>query len=204
MGRREENKSDKRRRLAEAGRDAFLAEGWSAASIERIATEAGVARGTFYLYFADKDALFEAVVAPLFDGLEAAIGEARAALAAVADVEGAHATYVALGLRLGAALLDARDLVRIYFAEARAPGAGGAYVRRRMTTIEGQVDELLREAIARGLLRPHDTRTVTLVLIGGVERLTWAWLEGDETLDATALPETITRVFREGIGLTPG
>jgi AcrR family transcriptional regulator len=203
MGRREENKSAKRERLLVAGRDAFLAEGWAAASIERIAAEAGVARGTFYLYFESKDALFAEVAGPLFDGIAGAIDRCRDQLATVEDADGAHAVYVALGLELTMTLLAAQDLVRVYFAEARAPGFGGVYVRGRMATIEATIAELLRAAVARGLLRPHDARIVTLVMIGGVERLIQAWLEGDSALDAAALPESITRLFREGIGTPP-
>ena len=47
MGRRERNKEDKQRRLEAAGLAAFLEDGFTGASVERIAEAADVARGTF-------------------------------------------------------------------------------------------------------------------------------------------------------------
>ncbi|MBA2320750.1 MAG: TetR/AcrR family transcriptional regulator, partial [Deltaproteobacteria bacterium] len=58
MGRREDNKLQKRERLESAGLAHFEEFGYDRASIEQISAAADVARGTFYLYFPDKHALF--------------------------------------------------------------------------------------------------------------------------------------------------
>lgn len=60
--------------LIAAALQAFAERGFAGTKIEDIAELAGVAKGTVYLYFDTKDALFEAVVreniSPIFDRLE--------------------------------------------------------------------------------------------------------------------------------------
>lgn len=52
----------KRRQIIEGARAIFLARGFDAASMMDIAKEAGVSKGTLYVYFKDKDELFSAIV----------------------------------------------------------------------------------------------------------------------------------------------
>jgi len=62
IGRRELNKEDKLRRIKEAARKLFVANGYDEASTRQIATRAGVGLGTLFLYAANKrDLLFLAV-----------------------------------------------------------------------------------------------------------------------------------------------
>jgi AcrR family transcriptional regulator len=55
--------SDKRRQIMEGARAVFLAQGFDAASMGEIARHAGVSKGTLYVYFDSKDALFQAIIA---------------------------------------------------------------------------------------------------------------------------------------------
>jgi len=52
----------KRAQILEGARRRFLAVGFEAASMETIAREAGVSKGTLYVYFPNKEALFVALV----------------------------------------------------------------------------------------------------------------------------------------------
>jgi AcrR family transcriptional regulator len=54
--------SAKRRQIMDGARAVFLAHGFDAASMGEIARQAGVSKGTLYVYFASKEALFEAIV----------------------------------------------------------------------------------------------------------------------------------------------
>ena len=53
--------SAKRRQIIEGARAVFLAQGFDAASMGEIAREAGVSKGTLYVYFKSKEELFEAI-----------------------------------------------------------------------------------------------------------------------------------------------
>jgi AcrR family transcriptional regulator len=52
----------KRRQIIDGARSVFMTLGFDAASMGEIARAAGVSKGTLYVYFADKNALFEAIV----------------------------------------------------------------------------------------------------------------------------------------------
>jgi len=60
-GSTERHDSAKRRQIIEGARAVFLAQGFDAASMGEIARQAGVSKGTLYVYFDSKEALFEAI-----------------------------------------------------------------------------------------------------------------------------------------------
>jgi AcrR family transcriptional regulator len=57
-----EEDSSKRRQILHGARKVFMELGFDAASMNEIARSAGVSKGTLYVYFADKNRLFEAIV----------------------------------------------------------------------------------------------------------------------------------------------
>ncbi|MCD8335611.1 MAG: TetR/AcrR family transcriptional regulator [Clostridiales bacterium] len=77
MGKAQENKQNKLERLLDATFVLFSNRGMARTSISDIAAAAGIAKGTFYLYFKDKDDIRDALVARMTQGLirEAAKGQ---------------------------------------------------------------------------------------------------------------------------------
>lgn len=199
MGRRESNKADKLRRIELAGLGTFLRDGYAAASVETIAASADVARGTFYLYFKNKETLFASLVSQVFGPLDTTIAAAQQALSAEPGRDDASRAYAALSVRLAQIVAEHRDPLRLAFAEARSAGAGGEIVRREIAGIEQRVEAVLADAVERGILRPHHTRAVALAIVGGIEKLTWHYLEGDPTIDVATLAAEMTRLFRHGL-----
>lgn len=69
-----EHKAARRAAILRAGMHVFAEHGFEAARLDEVAARAGVAKGTLYLYFADKTALFEEIirdaVAPLIARFE--------------------------------------------------------------------------------------------------------------------------------------
>ena len=57
-----DEESTKRRQIVDGARAVFLAQGFDAASMNDIARAAGVSKGTLYVYFTNKEQLFEAIV----------------------------------------------------------------------------------------------------------------------------------------------
>src|ERR1700735_4268650 len=53
--------SAKRRQIIDGARKAFLDQGFDAASMNDIARAAGVSKGTLYVYFQNKEQLFQAI-----------------------------------------------------------------------------------------------------------------------------------------------
>jgi AcrR family transcriptional regulator len=75
--RRRRRKEARPAEIVEAARKCFVLNGFAATRIEDVARKAGVSKGTVYLYFDTKEALFDAVmranVLPVIDSLIAAI-----------------------------------------------------------------------------------------------------------------------------------
>jgi AcrR family transcriptional regulator len=128
----------------------FSAQGFSAARLDDVAKRAGVAKGTIYLYFRDKEELFEelirSVLAPVVGALELALRDERpvreiaeAALEVfVRDVYGTHR----------------KDVIRLVLSEGvRFPKLAEFYYREVLARLFGAMQSLLKRAAARGELR---------------------------------------------------
>ncbi|MFF8818682.1 TetR/AcrR family transcriptional regulator [Leucobacter sp. NPDC015123] len=70
-----------RRRILEAAEDVFAELGYHEASIVKVTERAGVALGTFYLYFDSKQSIFEALVIDLNDRVRQSMTESMAGAA---------------------------------------------------------------------------------------------------------------------------
>ena len=199
MGTREAKKLDKQRRIEAAGMEEFLRHGFAAATVDAIVARAGVARGTYYLYHPDKDALLAELLARFGGPLVAAVRCACTELEGGADP---FAVYASLGSALTAHIGAQPDGARLLLQEARARGAGGEADRRITDTLHGLTRQILDDAVARGLLRPHDSHAVALAITGGVERLTLTWLDGQAgqpPLDPAAVTTELIGLFTWGL-----
>src|SRR5882757_683289 len=90
---RAERQAERRQAILDAALDEFAAAGFAAARLDDVAKRAGVAKGTIYLYFSDKESLFHELVrsmlSPLVGKLVAAPKAelpARAIAEMIADV----------------------------------------------------------------------------------------------------------------------
>ncbi|MDR3372831.1 MAG: TetR/AcrR family transcriptional regulator [Ancalomicrobiaceae bacterium] len=77
---RQQASEQRRQAILDAALDVFAAEGFTAARLDDVAAKAGVAKGTIYLFFKDKEELFEQIVV-------AAISPVLARLEALAEAE---------------------------------------------------------------------------------------------------------------------
>jgi len=69
MGKAEENKKQKRNSLLSKSYDLFTSKGIADTSISDIASSAGVAKGTFYFYFKDKQDIIDHLIAHKAEGI---------------------------------------------------------------------------------------------------------------------------------------
>ncbi|MDP5220976.1 TetR/AcrR family transcriptional regulator [Ruegeria sp. 2205SS24-7] len=92
-----------RRTVLRGARDAFIEKGFHAATMADVARAAGLGKGTPYLYFKNKEAIFEAAVTHYFEALEqrfssAELPTSRAEfvtnLAQTVDTSDDHARFV--------------------------------------------------------------------------------------------------------------
>lgn len=145
----------RRRDILAIARAAFLERGYSATSMAAIAALVGGSKGTLYGYFANKEALFGAVVQdlldehflPVFEVLESQPNQS------LEDVLGA----LALALGRFVVLPDAIASYRLAVAEAaRFPAMGRTFFLSGPQRSYDFLAEWMARRIERGELRPQD------------------------------------------------
>jgi len=138
-GKRELNKQDKLRRIADAARKLFIANGYDEASTRQIAVRAGVALGTLFLYAANKrDLLFLVVNDELEDVAAKAAAAVRTDVTLVQNLIAAlRPLYEFFGKQPGLSRLTLREMM---FYESGLQAARFIQIRQKMI-------ELCREMV---------------------------------------------------------
>jgi AcrR family transcriptional regulator len=149
-GARAQKSAARREAILAAALDEFSAQGFAAARLDDVARRAGVAKGTIYLHFRDKEALFQelirSVLSPFIGTLEGAL---KSDLPVRVIAEQAFKLFVreVYGTRR-------KDVVRLILSEgSRFPNLAEFYYREVLSRIFLAIRELMQRAVARGELK---------------------------------------------------
>ncbi|MBI2688425.1 MAG: TetR/AcrR family transcriptional regulator [Acidobacteria bacterium] len=140
--------------ILEAARTVFAERGFNGATIDAIAVEAGVAKGTVYLYFDSKRELF---LASMREGVLALHAEVAAQLRTAGSCEGKLHAFIAARFNY---FSRNRAFFRIYYTEFSHLVCGAANAQPEFQDLYEEqaklLEEVLAEGIAMGQLRPFD------------------------------------------------
>src|SRR5262245_15957807 len=151
----------KRRQILEGARRIFLAQGFDAASMGAIAREAGVSKGTLYVYFKSKEELFEAIVEEQCQ----AEAEQIFTLDREAPIAG-ELQRVGEDLTRFLCRPDGVPSLRTIIAIAdRMPEVGAQFYASGPARGVGRLQSYLEDKIAAGALEPHDTEVAAAQFI---------------------------------------
>ena len=161
------------RSIQEAAMRVIARKGMSAATMADIASEAGVAKGTIYLYFRDRDEL----VAKTF---ETAIGELHKRIdAALADEQPIDEKIRAMISAQIGFFSENAEFFRLYMS-LRMPEGNAAQQRRQKRQCAPQylarvnaLADILKKGMSRGEVRKADPRRLALFLIEGSIAITF-------------------------------
>jgi AcrR family transcriptional regulator len=183
---RAQRSAKRRQAILEAALDEFAAQGFAATRLDDVARRAGVAKGTIYLHFADKEALFEEIVrmelGPVVGALEQA-SRADISLRAMAD------QIVELFVR-GIFETRRKDVIRLVLTEGpRFPKLAEFYYREIISRVMNTIRAALRRAFERGeLANDALVRFPQLLAAPGVVAILWSGLfDRFEPIDVRAL-----------------
>jgi AcrR family transcriptional regulator len=187
--------ADRRATLLDAARQIFAAKGVEAARVSEIVARAGVAQGTFYLYFPSKASL----VLALTDEVYAEIREEVArALAAEKHVAGQVSAGVAAAFH---AIERNRDIFAIVH-----PRAGGGEIRQESERLFEPYYDLVAEAVRAGQERgeiPADVAPdlVARLVVDVIDSAAYACYVLDEKYSIEAYQAEATRFIQRGLGV---
>lgn len=162
------DKAERRQQILLNARDVFAKHGYHAAKIDDIVAAAGVARGTFYLYFEDKRAIFEEIVDRTFARLGMSIVRV--------DTEHPNRTVgdqIRDNIRaIVHALLEDPATTKILLSDA--VGLDPAFDRKLLSFYE-ETGKLLESSLAdgqdRGIVAPGDTRMFAIMTLGAMKEI---------------------------------
>lgn len=149
-GAREVRSAAKREAILNAALEEFSSQGFAAARLDDVARRAGVAKGTIYLYFADKETLFQelarSMLAPLVGHLES-LAHVEAPFPALARGLVDLMVREVLGTRR-------KDIIRLIISEGtRFPALAEFYHREVLSKVFAGLRAVLQRAVDRGELR---------------------------------------------------
>jgi len=159
----------KRQAILDAAKRAFIAHGYSGASIEAIAEAAPVSKPTLYNHFKGKQELFAAVIAGQCEALLSTLTREQAELAdPVAGLKAIANAFVELVYTD-----EALQLYRLIIAEQQQfPGLGELVYRSGPESVLQQLSTYLDELKARSILSIDNIETSS--------RLFFGMLKGDQ------------------------
>jgi TetR/AcrR family transcriptional regulator, fatty acid metabolism regulator protein len=186
---------DKREAILRAAIKVFAGNGYFNSKVSDIAREAGVADGTVYLYFKNKDDILHSI----FDrAMEEFIAEGKREIEALTDAAEKLRRIAELHLeRLGAD----RDLAIVFQVELRGSTkfmqefSGGGFAKYldiiRQTFIEGQ-----RQGVFRKDLNPT---VCAKILYGALDEMVTNWILSKKSYPLAPMAETVLTVFFGGV-----
>lgn len=151
------------RQILRAAKEAFASRGYHQTGVSHIIRRAGIARGTFYLYFKSKHAIFARLLDDVIEEIHARVRTITV---------GPHDPPPFIQLRANLSrvityLLKDRLTTRILLHHAVGLDP---VIDRKLQTFEGKlratIERSLRYGQEIGLVRPCDTRIVALCALG--------------------------------------
>lgn len=168
--------ADRREAILAAALDEFAERGFAAARLDDVAKRAGIAKGTIYLYFRDKETLFQellsAMLTPIIGGFEA-LGQADVPAKQLAEhMRDVFVTEVFETRR--------KDVIRLMIAEGRRfPKLAEFYYREVLSRIIEALRAILKRGAARGEVPEQLVEFPQLMAAPGLVAIIWTGLFED-------------------------
>jgi TetR/AcrR family transcriptional regulator, fatty acid metabolism regulator protein len=186
----------RRRQILDAATEVFAERGYHKASISDVIDRAGIARGTFYLYFSSKHSVFAAI-------LDEALTELRSRVSPVEvgpDARPPREQLLDQVVAVVGYLLDNRALTQLVLSPGLSPADD---VVERLEAFNAHVLDLLSASlghgIAMGLLRECDTELVAAAILGALRGIIAHLLAVDELPDLAQVADELLQFALSGV-----
>ncbi|HQR38492.1 MAG TPA: TetR/AcrR family transcriptional regulator [Blastocatellia bacterium] len=178
----------------------FSRNGFFNSKVADIAREAGVADGTVYLYFKNKDHI---LVSIFEETMDEAISQGRDAIAGITDP--AEKLKRIAGLHLDRMGTD-RDLAIVFQVELRS---SMKFMEQFSETRVSEYLELIRSVIQDGqktgaFRRDLDANIASKVFFGALDEMVTNWVLSRKAYDPRSTASTVLKLFFEGVSNNAG
>jgi AcrR family transcriptional regulator len=199
VARAEKKRRERRLQVLDAARVVFAQKGYHATSIADLIEAAGIARGTFYLYFDSKRAIFDELLEHFFALLTHEVKPVDVTPGARPPIDQLrgivrHVLHV---------LVENRDLARLVLREAVGLDAD---FDRKLQDFYGRILEVIRHALETGhkvgLARKVNTTVTSFCILGSVKEMAYHLLvtqDVGELIDLDAVTREVLDFNVHGI-----
>ena len=192
-------KNHKYHQILEAAVKVFARQGFHQSTVAQIAKEAGVADGTIYLYFKNKDDIlvqfFSFRAKQVFESFREEVDRAQTSADKLRNLVRRHLAEFQRD-RDGAVVYQVETHQNSRMAEAQIREMSQMYRDLIAEIIEqGQQEGTIRKDLYVGLVKRF--------IIGAVDEVINTWLHSDGEYDLVSMAEPLVELFIKGIGSPP-
>lgn len=194
-------KAKKRQRIVDSALALFNKQGFGKTTIENIISKAKVGKGTFYLYFKNKEQLvndvMDTLVADLLGTLDWVTEEN------IGEDGGLRAIYRRQGLKMATIFIENRELAIFLYRQARAVSTN---LDKKIQEVQDQLIGIatlyFSQAIERGDILPTlDPHITAMSVIGGINFAYQEWACGNVDLDVESIVEGLLTFYISALGI---
>jgi AcrR family transcriptional regulator len=193
---RAERAAERRQAIIQAAMEEFIARGFAATRLDDVARRAGVAKGTIYLHFKDKESMFEELIRTAIVPLVGRMQGPPPAGGTVRDL------IEAFALNFINEIVNTRrgDIVRLIIAEGpRFPAIADFYYREVVSKGLAGMRAMIELAIARGeITNKHLAKFPQIMVAPAMVAVIW------QSLFAKHAPLDAIEMFRTHLDLIFG
>lgn len=189
---RADRQLERRAELLRAARRVFATRGYHEAKVDDIAAQAGVAKGTFYLYFKDKRSIFVELLSALFERISKAILRV--------DVAQDVAEQVKHNIRaILAVLLDEPETTQLLLTHAAGMDKD---FTENLRAFDRGVRQLLTESLtdgqSLGIVAQGDPALYAIFAIGALKEVLLASATSDTPVDREGIVKALYALLEQG------
>jgi len=190
------NKNNKYHLILEAAVKVFARQGFHQSTVAQIAKEAGVADGTIYLYFKNKDDIlvqfFSYRTKQVFDRFRAEVKKADTCLDKLRNLIRRHLTEFQRD----------RDMAVVYQVETHQINrAAESQIREMSQMYQDLIAEIVEQGQQEGSIRKDlYVGLVKRFILGAVDEVINSWLHSEGRYDLVSMADPMVDLFVRGIG----
>jgi TetR/AcrR family fatty acid metabolism transcriptional regulator len=191
-------KNNKYHLILEAAIKVFARQGFYQSTVAQIAREAGVADGTIYLYFKNKDDIlvqfFDYRTKQVFDGFRAAVNQADNSLDKLRNLIRRHLME----------FQQDRNMAVVYQVETHQNSRlAEDQIREMAQMYQDLVSEIVEAGQQEGSIRKDlYVSLVKRFILGAVDEVINTWLHSEKNYDLVSMADPLVDLFIRGIGTT--
>ncbi len=191
-------KNDKYQQILEAAIKVFARQGFYQSTVAQIAKEAGVADGTIYLYFKNKDDIlvqfFNYKTKQVFDSFRTEVARADSSLEKLRFLIRRHLKE----------FQHNREMAVVYQVETHQNSRlAEPQIREMSKMYRDLISEIVEQGQQEGSIRRDlYVGLVKRFIIGAVDEVINTWLHSDDQYDLVSMADPLVELFIKGIGQT--